>query len=86
MQRRGGLTTAISFASGTHAGRVLGGAVVSDGIRPGVFCIHQGAWPDLALDEGGISKNGAVNVLTKDLPSSKLGNGCAGNTGMGGEI
>lgn len=55
---------------------------MSDGIRPGVFCIHQGAWPDLALDEGGICKNGAVNVLTKDLPSSKLGNGCAGNTAL----
>ena len=63
-------------------GQVLAGAVVSDGIRPGVFCIHQGAWPDLALDEGGICKNGAVNVLTKDLPSSKLGNGCAGNTAL----
>ncbi len=25
---------------------------------------------------------GAVNVLTKDLPSSKLGNGCAGNTAL----
>ncbi|MEY5257373.1 hypothetical protein WI601_03355, partial [Salmonella enterica subsp. enterica serovar Corvallis] len=31
---------------------------------------------------GGICKNGAVNVLTKDLPSSRLGNGCAGNTAL----
>ena len=63
-------------------GQVLAGAVVSDGIKPGVICIHQGAWPDLELAEGGICKNGAVNVLTKDLPSSKLGNGCAGNTAL----
>ena len=63
-----------------HRGQVLAGAVVSDGIKPGVICIHQGAWPD--LDESGICKNGAVNVLTKDLPSSKLGNGCAGNTAL----
>lgn len=63
-------------------GQVLAGAVVSDGIKPGVICIHQGAWPDLDLAEGGICKNGAVNVLTKDLPSSKLGNGCAGNTAL----
>jgi biotin/methionine sulfoxide reductase len=63
-------------------GQVLAGAVVSDGIKPGVICIHQGAWPDLDLSEGGICKNGAVNVLTKDLPSSKLGNGCAGNTAL----
>ncbi|MEX9254892.1 molybdopterin guanine dinucleotide-containing S/N-oxide reductase [Pseudenterobacter timonensis] len=61
-------------------GQVLAGAVVSDGIRPGVICIHQGAWPD--PDEGGLCKNGAVNMLTKDLPSSKLGNGCAGNTAL----
>ncbi|MCS0623363.1 molybdopterin guanine dinucleotide-containing S/N-oxide reductase [Enterobacter asburiae] len=63
-------------------GQVLAGAVVSDGIKPGVICIHQGAWPDLEPAEGGICKNGAVNVLTKDLPSSKLGNGCAGNTAL----
>ncbi|MGX5100832.1 molybdopterin guanine dinucleotide-containing S/N-oxide reductase [Enterobacter cloacae] len=63
-------------------GQVLAGAVVSDGIKPGVICIHQGAWPDLDPAEGGICKNGAVNVLTKDLPSSKLGNGCAGNTAL----
>ncbi len=38
--------------------------------------------PDLDLTAGGICKNGAVNVLTKDLPSSRLGNGCAGNTAL----
>lgn len=63
-------------------GQVLAGAVVSEGIKPGIICIHQGAWPALDRDEGGICKNGAVNVLTKDLPSSKLGNGCAGNTAL----
>lgn len=63
-------------------GQVLAGAVVSDAIRPGVICLHEGAWPDLALDAGGICKNGAVNVLTKDIPSSRLGNGCAGNTAL----
>lgn len=65
-----------------HRGQVLAGAVVSDGIKPGVICLHEGAWPDLDLQAGGICKNGAVNVLTKDLPSSKLGNGCAGNTAL----
>jgi anaerobic selenocysteine-containing dehydrogenase len=30
----------------------------------------------------GICKNGAVNVLTKDIPTSRLGNGCAGNTAL----
>lgn len=65
-----------------HRGQVLAGAVVSEGIKPGVICIHQGAWPDLDPENDGICKNGAVNVLTKDLPSSKLGNGCAGNTAL----
>ncbi|WP_330984762.1 MULTISPECIES: molybdopterin guanine dinucleotide-containing S/N-oxide reductase [Enterobacterales] len=63
-------------------GQVLAGAVVTEGIRPGVICLHEGAWPDLDRQAGGICKNGAVNVLTKDLPSSKLGNGCAGNTAL----
>ncbi|WP_312690206.1 molybdopterin guanine dinucleotide-containing S/N-oxide reductase [Kosakonia sp.] len=63
-------------------GQVLAGAVVTEGIKPGVICIHEGAWPDLDHHAGGICKNGAVNVLTKDLPSSRLGNGCAGNTAL----
>lgn len=65
-----------------HRGQVLAGAVVSDGIKPGVMCLHEGAWPDFAPEQGGICKNGAVNVLTKDIPSSRLGNGCAGNTAL----
>ena len=62
-------------------GQVLAGAVVTDGIRPGVICLHEGAWPDLD-PQAGICKNGAVNVLTKDIPTSRLGNGCAGNTAL----
>lgn len=61
-------------------GQVLAGAVVTDGIKPGVICLHQGAWPDLDKTADGICKNGAVNVLTLDIPSSRLANGCAGNT------
>jgi biotin/methionine sulfoxide reductase len=37
-------------------GQVLAGAVVSEGIKPGVICIHQGAWPDLERAEGGSVK------------------------------
>ena len=65
-----------------HRGQVLAGAVVCDDIKPGVMCLHEGAWPDFAYEAGGICKNGAVNVLTKDIPSSRLGNGCAGNTAL----
>ena len=70
------------LASYALRGRPSFGAVVSDGIRPGVICLHEGAWPDLDPQAGGICKNGAVNVLTNDLPSSRLGNGCAGNTAL----
>ena len=60
-------------------GQVLVGAHVSDGIKPGIICIHEGAWPDI---ENGICKNGGANVLTADIPNSRLANGCAGNTSL----
>ena len=63
-------------------GQVLAGAVVTDGIRPGTVCLHQGAWPDLDRDNGGVCKNGAVNVLTRDVPTSRLSNGCAANSSL----
>ncbi len=62
-------------------GQVLVGAVVSDGIKPGVVCIHEGAWPDLDPATG-ICKNGGANVLTLDIPTSQLANGCSGNTAL----
>ncbi len=60
-------------------GQVLVGAHISDGIKPGIICIHEGAWPDI---ENGICKNGGANVLTADIPTSRLANGCAGNTSL----
>ena len=63
-------------------GQVLTGAKVTDGIKQGVVCIHEGAWPDLDYAGTGICKNGGANVLTKDIPSSRLANGCVGNTAL----
>ncbi len=63
-------------------GQVLAGAVVDEGIKPGVICLHEGAWPDLDKQAGGLCKHGAVNVLTLDIPTSQLANGCAGNTAL----
>lgn len=60
-------------------GQVLVGAHISDGIKPGIICIHEGAWPDI---ENGICKNGGANVLTADIPTSRLANGYAGNTSL----
>lgn len=62
-------------------GQVLVGALVTDAIRPGAVCIHEGAWVDLDKNTG-ICKNGEVNVLTRDIPTSRLANGCAGNSNL----
>lgn len=47
-----------------------------------MICIYEGVWSDLDLIVDGICKNGVVNVLIKDFFSSRLGNGCAGNTAL----
>ncbi|MTD37391.1 molybdopterin guanine dinucleotide-containing S/N-oxide reductase [Erwinia sp. CPCC 100877] len=63
-------------------GQVLAGAQVTEDIKPGVICIHEGGWPDLAPEAGGICRHGAVNVLTLDIPTSRLANGCAANSSL----
>ena len=62
-------------------GQVLVGALLTDGIKQGSVCIHEGAWPDLDKATG-ICKNGGANVLTLDIPTSQLANGCAGNSAL----
>ncbi|MCG9648158.1 molybdopterin guanine dinucleotide-containing S/N-oxide reductase [Vibrio brasiliensis] len=62
-------------------GQVLVGALVTDGIKQGSVCIHEGAWPDLD-DKTGLCKNGGANVLTSDIPTSRLANGCAANSSL----
>ncbi|WP_318523287.1 molybdopterin guanine dinucleotide-containing S/N-oxide reductase [Photobacterium leiognathi] len=64
-----------------HRGQVLVGAYITDGIKKGSVCIHEGAWPDLDPVTG-ICKNGGCNVLTGDIPTSRLANGCAGNSSV----
>ncbi|NAZ46382.1 molybdopterin guanine dinucleotide-containing S/N-oxide reductase [Vibrio toranzoniae] len=62
-------------------GQVLVGALVTDGIKQGSVCIHEGGWPDLDEDTG-LCKNGGCNVLTLDIPTSRLANGCAANSAL----
>ncbi|MDB1124366.1 trimethylamine-N-oxide reductase 2 [Vibrio algarum] len=62
-------------------GQVLVGALVTDGIKQGSVCIHEGGWPDLDRKTG-LCKNGGANVLTSDIPTSRLANGCAGNSAL----
>ncbi|QCT18946.1 molybdopterin guanine dinucleotide-containing S/N-oxide reductase [Jejubacter calystegiae] len=63
-------------------GQVLAGAQVTADIKPGVICIHEGGWPDLAPEAGNLCRHGAVNVLTLDIPTSRLANGCAANSSL----
>lgn len=62
-------------------GQVLVGAEVTDRIKQGSVCIHEGAWPDFDK-ETGLCKNGGCNVLTLDIPTSRLANGCAANSAL----
>lgn len=62
-------------------GQVLAGALVTDGIKQGSVCIHEGGWPDLDKKTG-LCKNGGANVLTLDIPTSRLANGCAANSSL----
>lgn len=62
-------------------GQVLAGADVTDGIKQGSVCIHEGAWPDFD-PKLGICRNGGPNVLTLDIPTSRLANGCAANSAL----
>ena len=54
-------------------GACLVAAVVSDEIRPGVIRVSTGAWWD--PDETGMCRHGNPNALTKDIGTSRLGQG-----------
>ncbi len=59
-------------------GEVLAGAVVTKDIMQGVMRLCEGGWYD--PDERGLCKYGCVNVLTMDIPTSKLANGNCSHT------
>lgn len=61
-------------------GEILAGAVLSDDILEGVVRVCEGGWVD--QDENGLCKMGGVNVLTLDMPTSKLANGNISHTGL----
>lgn len=65
-------------------GEILAGAVVTDDIRPGYVKVSEGGWYDPAEPgkPGSLCKHGNVNVLTKDIPTSKLADGNCGQSGI----
>ncbi len=60
-------------------GAFLAGAVLTDGIRPGVVQIATGAWFD---PEEGLDKHGNPNTVTPDVGSSSLAQGCSAQSAL----
>lgn len=65
-------------------GQILTGAVITDNLKSGVIRVQEGAWyaPLEPEKEGSLCTNGCANVLTIDIPSSKLGNGNISHTAL----
>lgn len=60
-------------------GTLLAGVHLSEDIRPGVVQMSTGAWydPQDPSQPNSIDKHGNPNVLTEDIGSSRLGQGCS---------
>jgi biotin/methionine sulfoxide reductase len=61
-------------------GACLAGAVLSNDVRPGVVQLSTGAWfdPDDPTAEQAMCVHGNPNVLTRDVGTSRLSQGCSG--------
>ena len=62
-------------------GACLAGVIVTSGIMPGVVQLSTGAWyspAETLVDGKTLCLSGNPNVLTRDVPSSKLSQGCSG--------
>ena len=55
-------------------------ATLSTEIRPGVISLPTGAW--FKQDDGDIELQGNPNTLTRDLGTSRLGQGCSAHTAL----
>ena len=66
----------------SRRGSVLAGVIVTDRIRPDTVVIHHGGWysPEEPGEEGSLDVHGCDNVLTIDIPSSKLSCGNVANS------
>lgn len=65
-------------------GQILAGADVTDDIMPGAVRICEGGWYDPAQPgvAGSLCKNGCVNLLVPDIPTSGLAMGNCGQSGI----
>ena len=65
-------------------GQLLAGAVVTDRVRAGSIELNEGGWydPVEASDPNTLCAYGDVNVLTVDVPTSRLSNGNSGHSAL----
>ena len=65
-------------------GACLAGAVLSEALRPGVIQLATGAWydPEDPEAERSLCVHGNPNVLTRDIGTSRLAQGCAGQLSL----
>jgi biotin/methionine sulfoxide reductase len=65
-------------------GACLAGAVLSETLRPGVIQLSTGAWydPDDPDAEKPLCVHGNPNVLTRDIGTSRLAQGCTGQLAL----
>jgi biotin/methionine sulfoxide reductase len=61
-------------------GSCLAGVVLTEGILPGVIQLSTGAWYDPIdrSESNALEVHGNPNVLTEDIGTSKLAQGCSG--------
>lgn len=66
----------------SRRGKVLAGVIVTERVRPDTVVIRHGAWydPEKQGEVGTLDVHGCDNVLTIDIPSSKLANGNVANS------
>ena len=65
-------------------GSLIAGAVVTPDVRPGVLLLRHGGWfdPQKVADQGNVDVHGNANVLTPDIPASKLSHGNISSTAL----
>jgi biotin/methionine sulfoxide reductase len=75
-----GITTGDVVRLFNERGACLSVAIVTEDVRPGVAQLSTGAWydPDDAEAEAPLCVHGNPNVLTRDVGTSRLAQGCTG--------
>lgn len=77
-----GLATGDTVIISSAHGRCLAGLHISDQVAAGVAQLSTGAWYDPDPDDPQLCRQGNPNVLTADIPSSELSQGCTGSIVM----